>query len=281
MAVPKYDEMFNVLVESLRELGGSATVNELEQRVASKLDLSEEDLSVMQGPKGYRSKFGYNLAWTRTYLKAYGILDNSSRGIWVLTDRGQHTESLKPEEVKRYVKREFKSRKTIETGLEEGENPEDVKDSWQDSIIKQMLALTPSGFENLCQRILRESGFVEVEVTGRSGDGGVDGKGIVKLGGLLGFRVVFQCKRYNGTVSSHHIRDFRGGLEGRADKGLFITTGTYTRDAQQEAKREGATPIDLIDGRDLAERMKDLRLGVSVEAEEVIEVDEEWFGQFD
>src|SRR5205823_8842550 len=109
-------------------------------------------------------------------------------------------------------------------------------------------------------RVLRETGFTQVEVTGRSGDGGIDGKGIAKINGILSFRVVFQCKRYRGSVGASEIRDFRGAMQGRADKGLFITTGYFTRDAIKEATRDGATAIDLVDGEKLVEKLRELGL---------------------
>ena len=137
--------------------------------------------------------------------------------------------------------------------------------------------LSPDAFERLVKRMLRESGFVQVEVTGRSGDGGIDGRGIVKIGGILSFHVYFQCKRYRGTVSATEIRDFRGALVGRADRGLFVTTGTFTRDAIREATRDGATPIDLMNGDQLADKLKELGLGVTIEMVEQVEINEKWF----
>ena len=137
--------------------------------------------------------------------------------------------------------------------------------------------ITPDAFERLTKRLLRESGFVQVEVTGRSGDGGVDGKGIIRIGGLLSFHVVFQCKKYQGSVGASHMRDFRGAMVGRADKGLFNTTGTFTRDAIKEATRDGAPPIDLVDGDQLADKLKELGLGIKMEVVEKVNVDEEWF----
>lgn len=137
----------------------------------------------------------------------------------------------------------------------------------------------PIAFERLAQRILRESGYVQVEVTKQTGDGGIDGKGIVRLNGILSFHVIFQCKRYSGSVSSNHIGDFRGAMQGRADRGLFITTGKFTRDAIQEAKRDGAPPIDLIDGDHLIDMLRDLELGVKevVVKEYKYEIDKSWF----
>jgi restriction system protein len=140
-----------------------------------------------------------------------------------------------------------------------------------------LLDMPPDAFERLCQRLLRESGFIQVEVTGRSGDGGIDGHGVVRVGGLLSFPVIFQCKRYRNPVSSGVVRDFRGAMVGRADKGLIITTGSFTRDADREATRDGAPPIDLIDGEQLMEKLKDLQLGVTTKQIEVVEVATEWF----
>ena len=137
--------------------------------------------------------------------------------------------------------------------------------------------VSPAGFERLIQRMLRESGFVQVEVTGRSGDGGIDGRGIVRLNGFLTFHVFFQCKRYSGAVSVEKIRDFRGAMECRADKGLFVTTGYFTREAEKEATRDGARPIELVDGDHLAEKLCELRLGVNVQTVEHVSVDEAWF----
>ena len=132
--------------------------------------------------------------------------------------------------------------------------------------------MEPAAFERLCQLLLRESGFDKVRVTGKSGDGGIDGVGTVRLGGLLGFPVIFQCKRYQGSVSSSTMRDFRGAMVGRADRGLIITTGTFTRDAQAEAVRDGAPPIDLLDADQLLDKLKELGLGVNVEMIEKVSV---------
>jgi len=91
--------------------------------------------------------------------------------------------------------------------------------------------------------------------------------------------VVFQAKRYKDTVPSGIVRDFRGAMVGRADKGLIITTGTFTRDAKFEAQRDGAPPIDLIDGEELAEKLKNLSIGVDVETAtiEKVTINKEWF----
>ena len=139
--------------------------------------------------------------------------------------------------------------------------------------------MRPEAFERLCQRILRESGFTSVEVTGQSGDGGIDGKGILRLGGLMSFHVFFQCKRYNGSISPSVVRDFRGAMVGRADKGLLITTGTFSREARREAYRDGAPPLDLLDGEELVKKLKELGMGIQVKQRTIedVFVDEAYF----
>jgi len=151
-------------------------------------------------------------------------------------------------------------------------------ETWKEQVISTILeTMAPAGFERLIQRMLRESGFIQVEVTGRSGDGGIDGRGIAKIHGFMSFHVVFQAKRYKGSVTAGHIRDFRGAMVGKGDKGLFITTGVFTKDAKAEASRDGATPIDLIDGEELAMKLKELGLGVATKTIEEVVVDSEWF----
>src|SRR5215467_7191181 len=152
-----------------------------------------------------------------------------------------------------------------------------LEESWREELLAKLLELSPAAFERLSQRLLRESGFVEVKVTGRSGDGGLDGVGIVRLGGLLGFPILFQCKRYRGSVGPDVIRNFRGAMIGRADRGLVITTGTFSRDAKIEATRDGAPPIDLVDGEQLLDKLKELRLGIEVKMVEQVSVLQEFF----
>ena len=156
----------------------------------------------------------------------------------------------------------------------------DESADWRDALLDTLQNMPPDAFERLCQRLLRESGFIEVEVTGRSGDGGIDGYGIIRLAGMISFPVLFQCKRYSGTVGSNVVRDFRGAMAGRAEKGVILTTGGFTRDAQREATRDGAAPVDLIDGQLLMDKMKELKLGVHTKMVEVVQVDKSWFASF-
>jgi restriction system protein len=277
--IPTYDALMNPLIQALKELGGSATIEELNSKTAEIAGLTDEQMEVLHNPaEGGRTEVEYRLAWSRTWLKRYGLLENSSRGVWSLTAKGNQVDKIDEREVVRAVREQIKkgqdAKKSIE--VEDDELPEN---NWRDELWDTIIKISPAAFERLTQRILRESGFIQVEVTGRSGDGGIDGKGIVRLGGLLGFHVIFQCKKWQGSVSSKEIRDFRGAMVGRADKGLFITTGTFTKDAVREATRDGAPPIDLIDGEQFLDKLKELSLGVNIKKVEVeeISINHDWF----
>lgn len=261
--IPTFDALMNPLIQALKSLGGSGTVEEIDAKVAEIAGLTDEQLQVLHDPeKSGQTEVEYRLAWTRTYLKKYGVLENSSRGVWALTSKGSQLEKVNPQTVKRFVREQDRLKRDVPG---EGKALEDDTElTWRNELLSTLQKMPADAFERLTQRILRESGFIQVEVTGRSGDGGIDGKGIMRLGGLLSFHVIFQCKRYKDTVSSSQVRDFRGAMVGRADKGLLITTGNFTRDALQEATRDGAPAIDLIDGDKLIDLLRDLGLGVSV-----------------
>lgn len=267
MSVPKQDELFNPLVDALRKLGGSASIQEQEDEVAKILQLSDKQLSEIH--RGNRTKFSYRLAWARNYLKRYGLLENSSRGVWALTAAGQKTPQLDKDDVKRFVVALNRSEATKKASATRGDDDVELP-TWEEELLECVRGMSPDAFERLGQRLLRESGFIQVEVTGRSNDGGIDGKGVVRLGGLLSFHMIFQCKRFKGSVGSSIIRDFRGAMIGRADKGLLITTGAFTAEARKEAQRDGTPPIDLIDGDTLVQKLKELRLGVEV-TERIVE----------
>ncbi len=277
--IPTYDELMNPTIHVLKELGGSGTIEEIYNRLTEILKLSDEQLETLHNPeKGGRTEIEYRLGWTRTYLKKYGVLENSSRGVWALTEKGRGLDRVNPISVKRFVTKEWKQKQQVESQANELDEVAEEA-SWRDELLEALLEIKPAAFERLVQRLLRESGFIQVEVTGQSGDGGVDGKGIMRLGGLLSFHVIFQCKRYKGVVTVSQVRDFRGAMVGRADKGLLITTGNFTKDAVREATRDGAPAIDLIDGELLIDKLKELGLGVETQKVEIeqVTVNHSWF----
>lgn len=285
--MPKFHELMNPLLEALTALGGSGAINEIYETVIEQQGISEDIATVPHNPgKSNQTEVAYRLAWARTYLKRYGFLENSSRGVWSLTKLAKETKSVDPQTVVREVRRTDKTAVKGENQQLNGSgesieladtDPPEAQD-WKECLYHLLTTqITPDAFERLTQRLLRESGFVQVEVTGRSGDGGIDGKGIARIHGFMSFHVIFQCKRYQGSVSARDIRDFRGAMVGRADKGLFITTGTFTPAAVKEATRDGAPPIDLVDGDQLAEKLKQFQLGLKTELIEKVTIDKDWF----
>jgi len=283
--LPTFDELIIPTVKALIELGGSGTIEEINTKVYEIAELTDEVLQIPHGEVGNMNEIDYRLAWSKTYLKKYGLVENSSRGVWALINSDIKISELDHIEIVRKVREQNKpintKPKITKTEVEQidDEITEEVNETeeWKDKLLNVLYNISPAAFERLAQRILRESGFSQVEVTGKVGDGGIDGKGIVRVSGLLSFHVIFQCKRYKGSVSPSQIRDFRGAMQGRADKGLVITTGTFTREAIKEATRDGAPPIDLIDGELLCEKLKELKLGIETKLTESIEVKIDWF----
>jgi restriction system protein len=269
----KYDDLFNPLLSSLQELGGSGSIAEIEDKVANHLKLTEEEMNDIH--RGSTTKFSYRLAWARNYLKRYGLIENSARGVWSLTSAGIKHDSVDKQDVKKMVRALSVSDKKKKSNSYNDEEP-----GWKEELLDVLQKIEPGQFERLCQRMLRELGFVNVIVTGKIGDGGIDGIGVVRMGGVLSFHVVFQCKRYKGSVGASVIRDFRGAMVGRADKGLILTTGYFTSEAKKEAKRDGAPAIDLIDGEEFAYKLMELNLGVETVVVENVIIDRKWFLEF-
>lgn len=283
--LPSFDELIIPTVKALVELGGSGTVEEINTKVYEIANIPDDILQIPHGDEGTTNEVDYRLAWSRTYLKKFGLLENSSRGIWALSKSEIDVSKLDHVEIVRTVRGQEKpveAKNKIANSTEEElqlelTNEVDNTEEWKEKLLNVLYNISPAAFERLAQRLLRESGFFQVEVTGKVGDGGIDGKGIVRVSGLLSFHVIFQCKRYKGSVTPSQIRDFRGAMQGRADKGLVITTGTFTREAIKEATRDGAPPIDLIDGELLCDKLKELRLGVDTKLTETVDIKNEWF----
>lgn len=274
LLLPSFEKYFPPTVQSMKQRGGSVTIEELEEDVARMMKLPESLLAIPH-KTDTRSEFQYQLAWVRTYLKKAGLAQNSSRAVWSLTDAG---EKISEKELLLAPKKVNSARRAKGHESEAGLNSEDeLEPDWQEQTLSALATLKPDAFERLSQRILRESGFTRVEVSGRSGDGGIDGIGVLRVN-LVSFHVLFQCKRWKGSVGASVVRDFRGAMVGRADKGLIITTSAFTADARREATRDGAPAIDLVDGEAICGLLKDLKLGVTVKLVEEVQVDPKFFG---
>lgn len=280
--IPPLSQLINPTLAALHDLGGSANSDEISDKVVADLGLSS-DAATRTYKDSARPIVQRHLASARTILKSNGLIDNSERGVWALTGLGFKTKSVDASQARanyRKWRKERAANTEYDDGAEDEEDFEpDHAGSWRDSLLDHLRNMPPERFEILCQRLLRESGFIDVDVTGRPGDGGIDGNGIIRLGNLISFPVSFQCKRYSGNVPARDVRDFRGAMQGRAEKGLFITTGGFTTAAKEEATRDGAPPIDLIDGESLVDLLKELKLGVKVTQRTVedVEVDAEFF----
>lgn len=276
-----FDELMWPTLVALKALGGSGSNEEIVDKIIEIESVPIEKQNEMS-TSGNMTKLEYRSAWARTYLKISGAVESGGRGIWSITKLG---EAASKNEMAALVKKARAVQKTtkpeIKPSLGDAEELSPISEAqdWREILLKALHAMSPSNFERLCQRMLRESGFVSVEVTGKSGDGGIDGTGVLRMN-LLSFHVLFQCKRYAGSVGSSVIRDFRGAMVGRADKGLVITTGSFTSEARRESARDGAPAIDLIDGNSMCELLKTFKLGVDVKLVEEVVVDDSWFKNF-
>ncbi len=288
--VPPYDALLWPSVQALRSLGGSGSLSEINERAVEQGDFTSEQQAILHGD-GPRTEIEYRLAWARTHLRMMDLVDNSARGVWTLTESGRQVKESQIKELhvraRRKRQRERTDRRpvaTVEDGRKnngtETDNGPDDDGNWREQLLDAVMAMPPDGFERLAQRLLREAGFISVKVTGGSGDGGIDGLGLYRMS-LVSFPIFFQCKRYRGNVPPSAVRDFRGAMAGRGDKGLLITTGTFSSEAKKEATRPGAPPIDLIDGEALCDLLKKHGLGVKTEIVEIesIKVEHRFFAE--
>lgn len=288
------DDFYIPILSALDALGGSATIEEMDAHIIDAGGFALGDLEATY-PKSGQLILPDKISWGRSYLKQAGLVSNEKRGLWVVTEAGRTALAAgKPavheavSAAMREYNKNYQAKKALagaaaipaavaDTPLEDAAATIAGSD-WADRLLAKLQSIDPSAFERLCQRLLRENGFVQVEVTGKSGDGGIDGKGVLRVN-LVSFQVLFQCKRYQGSVGSGAVRDFRGAMQGRADKGLIITTGGFTPDARKEATRDGAPAIDLVDGDTLCQLLRDQSLGVRVRQVEEITVDDAFFAE--
>jgi restriction system protein len=273
------------VLDALRELGGSGTPSEVVEQVAH--DLAVPESTQVELMESGAPRFPNQVAWARFYLTREGLLDKSKRGVWSLTDRGRQTHLTFDEAHALFLKlvKLFRDDRLQRSGAEPALSDESAPvadlraaDGHRERMRALLLELPPDGFERLCQRLLREAGFVQVSVTGRSGDGGIDGFGTLQVNPFVSFKILFQCKRYTGSVSPIQVRDFRGAMQGRADKGIILTTGTFTAEAAREASRDGVPPIELVHGEKLIDMFERLELGLRPLA--AFEIDESFFDEF-
>lgn len=282
---PTQLELVEPTFSALVELGGSATISEIYERVVAMLNLPDSVIDEPhKGNASQQTELEYQLAWARTRLKNYGAISNSKRGVWMITPEFADKTSISRSDVSEHIKKTKLAGKTdaeAEQILNDGDPTDDGIDTpeelepWKNELADTLHNMNPYAFERLAMLLLRECGFSQVRVTKKSGDGGIDGTGKLRINGIFSFNVAFQCKRYTGSVSAGDIRDFRGSLTTDIEKGIFITTGTFTRAAREEASNAGKQQIDLIDGTEFIGKLIEYRLGVTEKT--IYEVDKAFF----
>ncbi len=269
---PRFVQYFGPLLRALERLNGSASPAEAREAIVEMEGVPEsvQEEALASG----QSRFDNQVAWARFYLVRAGLLDASSkRGVWALTEPGRKALGMNQAQALalfRQVHKDFVAdsdpKADKSEAIEEDATPEEAESraasDYRTELLEKLREMPPAAFERFCQRLLYEAGFSEVSVTGRSGDGGIDGHGILAVNSLVSFKVLFQCKRYSGGVSPGQVRDFRGAMMGRADKGIILTTGHFTSDARKEAVRDGATPIELVDAKKLIDMLESLEFAL-------------------
>ncbi|PKO26002.1 MAG: restriction endonuclease [Betaproteobacteria bacterium HGW-Betaproteobacteria-8] len=272
MAISEFATYINPVISALKNLGGSAKAEEVCSTIAEELNLPTEILD--KRLKNGVSRYENQIHWARFFLAKTGYIDSSKRGVWTLTELGQNAPIFSEEALKEIIRKvQLQTTKSklqkpssqieyAESDESDLSPPDNSNQNYKDALLATLKSLPPDGFERVCQRLLREAGFEKVTVTGRSGDGGIDGNGVLQINPFVSFQILFQCKRYEGSVSASQVRDFRGAMAGRAEKGIILTTGTFTADAKRESMRDGVQPIELVDGEKLIQMFEELELGL-------------------
>ncbi len=293
-----YPKIMLAAVKSLKSLGGTGKIQEIDDRVIEN-ELIDDDEQAEMAPNRSMTKLSYRLLWARSYLKKDNFVENSKNGVWVLTAKGYKIETLEDTEtilsdVRKEIaqkKRDKEQQKTSPDDIEENLSVDDelpdestsLDNNQKDALLKILRGMDGYAFERFCQHLLRELGFSKVSGNEKKGaDGGIDGTGILRLN-LVSFKVSFQCKCWTDKpISAPEIQKFRGALDTNVDKALFITTSTFTKNAKDEAiNQHGRFVIDLIDSDRLYELVRDNELGVESETvKQIKNIDTKWFDRF-
>lgn len=274
----------NPILETLKEMGGAGITSDVIDKVIDRLKIPDEEVEKtnMSGQSTVRNR----IQWARLYLTKSGLLESKERGIWKLTDKGWSS-NLSEKDIEalfKTVTQSIKSPKQESTpistkkGISADEDFSTQEEEHAQKLLELIQNLSPSGFERICKRLLTECGFQNVQVTGKTGDNGIDGIGLLEINDLVSFKVLFQCKKYKESVGPSQVRDFRGAMQGRADKGIILTTGRFTKEAKNEAIRDGVPPIELVDGEKLVDMFEKYQLGLKPKT--VYDIDLTFFDEF-
>lgn len=270
---PGYADLLLDTLKVIASRGGSASIEEIHDGVVERCKFPDDVVDELHPGSTVTTELEYNLAWARTYLRKNGLVLRSKNGVWALTKLG--VEASKKDSIDK--KAIVKGAVAVQKAETAGNNPLEIEERrpWRDSLSEILHNMNPFAFEVLAQRLLRECGFLDVHVTKKSGDGGIDGTGKLRLNGIFSFNVAFQCKRYKGQVGAGEIRDFRGSLDNNIEKGVLITTGSFSKSAREEAGAPGKKQIDLMDGNDFMDKLAEYNIGLAARTE--YDIDEAFF----
>jgi restriction system protein len=287
---PKFIQYFQPVIDGLRELGSSAKPKEVYSWIADHHDIPKAEIE--GSTKGGQSKFENKVGWARFYLAKAGLIETEQRGVWVLTEKGRETKLSHDEAYglfraihdgfPRPDKTQAKDAPLSPVEDEDASAPDEKaylnQDEIQERLVEIVRGLTDKGFEELCARLLRHIGFENVKVSGQRGDQGIDGEGYLLINRFVRTKVMFQCKRYAGTVGPEKIREFRGAIQGRAERGIFLTTGNFTKGAREAAAQDNATAVELVDIDRLLELL--IEEGLGVRETKALTIDTEFFAAY-
>jgi restriction system protein len=300
MSIPDYQTIMLPLLKFVAD-GKEHTLREIIEGLADIFNLNDEERRELL-PSAKQPIFDNRVGWATTYLKKAGVVETPKRAVYRITERGQGVLNKNPQRVdNKFLDqfqefKEFRARKAMPNGgttppKENGDiNPEELFESaykdLQETLTAELLDAirncSPEFFERLVIDVLLKMGYGGSRreagaALGRSGDEGIDG--IIKED-KLGLDIIYiQAKRWEKTtVGRPEIQRFAGALLGQAaKKGVFITTSTFSREAQDYVKGLDAKII-LIDGERLAELMVEYNVGVDpVATYEIKKLDSDYF----
>ena len=280
--MPQQRDIDLPLLRALVRLGGQAPARDVYNEVDKFFpQLTDADRSESLPSGG--SRWTNRIQWVRQALVDRGELTSAGRGIWAITDRGRArleretqvstpashdaTESLPSEAL---VSLDAAAAAPFPVNLEE--LAENYAAAFERKVLQELMDREPNEFEAFASKLLTAYGFRKMKVTNvrTAPDGGIDGSGEIKVG-LATMRAAFQCKKWRGSVGRPEIDIFRGAIQGQFELGYFFTTSTFSGEARHASIRDGAVPIFLFDGHEIAQIMIDKGLGIGRRPIEIYE----------
>lgn len=281
VGLPGYRELRCHALKVIRELSMPASNADIDTAVADAFALTPGQRQIPHG-EGSQTELAYRIAWARSGLVAAGAIEHVSKALWSLTPAGREMDCTDIERARKEYLQKIKADKQFSSSMDTlGSGDESEPDDWRHAVRDQLLAMSPDAFERLSGRLLEAAGFDEVQVTGKVADGGIDAVGVYRPSGLISFRTSVQCKRWQGSVGRDRVQAFQGASMPRSDRGIIITTGTFTAEAKAQAQAPGAFPVELVDGVQLAELLKQYKLGVRTTTVEVVTLDHSFFAEYE